>query len=76
MLLEEINLAKVEQVVMNIPKGSSLRPKGFTIDFFRSCWPIISLDVWELVEDSQRFSNVLPALNSTCWAFAPMIDKA
>lgn len=27
-------------------KGKALRPDGFTIDFFQSCWDLVKEEIW------------------------------
>jgi hypothetical protein len=60
---------------MEIPKGKSPGPDGFTTEFFHACWSVIKQDVWEAVEDSRKFLKVLPAFNSTFLTLIPKEDK-
>jgi hypothetical protein len=60
---------------MEIPKGKSPGPDGFTTEFFHACWYVIKQDVWEVVEDSRRYLMVLPSLNSTFLTLIPKEDK-
>jgi hypothetical protein len=41
-------------------------------DFFHNCWPMIREEVWELIENSCKIGQVLPALNE---AFLTLIPK-
>jgi hypothetical protein len=68
-------MEEIEQPVMDMPKGKSPGPDGFTTYFFQAYYQIIKQDVWDLVEDSQRFSNVLPALDATFLALIPKEEK-
>eukprot|EP00253_Pinus_taeda_P029908 PITA_29908 len=67
-----ITLEEVEEAVKEMPNGKALGPDGFTIDFYKTYWDIIKTKVWEVVEDSQRFSSILKSLNST---FITLIRK-
>jgi hypothetical protein len=69
-------LEEIEQAIMDMPKGKYLGPNGFTMEFFHICRPIIKQNVWELGEDSCRFSNVLPALDATFLSLIPKEEKA
>jgi len=61
----------VEYVVMGMPNGKELDPYGFTIDFYKSCWPIINFEVHALVEESRIQKFALKALNSTFLTLIP-----
>jgi hypothetical protein len=74
-LMREISLEEVEQEIMEIPKGKSPGPDGFTTEFFHACWSVIKHDVWEAVEDSRKFLKVLPSFNSTFLTLIPKEDK-
>lgn len=71
MLLRKVSLQEVEDVVMGMSNGKALGPDGFTIDFYKACWPIIKLDVHNLVEESRIQKSVLQALNSTFLTLIP-----
>lgn len=60
-----VTLAEVEEVVKDMPNGKDPGLDGFTIDFFKACWEIVQLKVWEVVEDSRKSKAILRSLNST-----------
>jgi len=45
-------MEEVEEAVRDMPNGKAPGPDGFTINFYKSCWEIVSVEVWEVVEDS------------------------
>ena len=47
-----ITMEEVEEAVRDMPNGKAPGPDGFTINFYKSCWEIVSVEVWEVVEDS------------------------
>jgi hypothetical protein len=60
---------------MEMPKGKSLGPDGFTTEFVHACWYVIKQDIWEAIEDSRKFLKVLPAFNSTFLTLIPKEEK-
>jgi len=60
-----ITLEEVESAVVDMPSGKAPGPHGFTSYFCHHCWDIFKYDVWAVVADSQRISEVLPVLNAT-----------
>jgi len=73
--MREISLKEVEKASMDMPKGKSLGPDGFTTEFFHVCWFVKKQDVWEAVEDSIKFFKFLPTLNFTFLTVIPKEDK-
>ena len=61
---------------MDMPKGNSHGPDDFTMNLFHICSPIIKHDIWELVEDSHGFSNVLPVFDTIFLALVHKEEKA
>jgi len=45
-------MEEVEEAVRDMPSGKAPEPDRFTIDFYKTCWEIIKVEVWEVVEDS------------------------
>ena len=52
-------------------EGDSLRPDGFTLNFFHHFWEMIKIDVWNIVEKSRLSGHILPALNATFLTLIP-----
>eukprot|EP00253_Pinus_taeda_P008521 PITA_08521 len=75
-LNRDITFEEVEGAVKDIPNGKAPGPDGFTINFYKACWEIIKIEVWEVVEDSWRSSSILKSLNSTFLALIPKEEEA
>eukprot|EP00253_Pinus_taeda_P016597 PITA_16597 len=56
--------------------GKAPGPDGFTSIFFHDFWELISIEVWELVEESRSMHWLLPSLNSTFIALVPKGEEA
>eukprot|EP00253_Pinus_taeda_P036365 PITA_36365 len=69
-------MEEVEEVMKDMPNGKAPGPDGFTIDFFKACWEIVRLDMWEVAEDSRKSSSILKSLNSTFIALIPREEAA
>lgn len=50
---------------MGMPNGNAPGPNSFTIDIYKSCWPILKLEVHALMEESCIQKYVLKALKYT-----------
>lgn len=72
MLLKEISEQEVEESIMWIPFGKARGLNGFTIKFFKVCWPIIKGEFHAIVEDSRWVKTFLGALNAN---FITLIPK-
>jgi hypothetical protein len=70
-LMRPITQEEVDQSLKDTPLVKSLGPDGFTSNFFHYCWGIICKDVWEIIKDSRRYSQVLQALNETFLTLIP-----
>jgi hypothetical protein len=70
-LLRPITIEEVDQALQDTPKCKAPGPDGFTIDFFHHCWPMIRVEVWEIIEDSRSTGQVLQALNATFLTLIP-----
>eukprot|EP00253_Pinus_taeda_P015169 PITA_15169 len=75
-LLREISMKEVEEAIKIMPNDKALGPDGFTIKFYKACWPTIKTELWEVVEDSRRSSTILKSLNSTFPALVPKEEDA
>lgn len=64
-------MQEVEETVISMPNVKAPRPDGFTIDFFKICWPFIEDEVQALVEDLRIHKIVLKALNATFLTLIP-----
>jgi len=75
-LNREISLEEVEEAVKEMPNGKAPGSDGFTIDFYKACWEIVKIEVWEAEEDSWCSSSILKSLNSTFLALIPKEEEA
>eukprot|EP00253_Pinus_taeda_P028496 PITA_28496 len=75
-LLKEISMEEVEEAVKSMPNDKALGPDGFTINFYKACWPTIKSEIWEVVEDSRRSGTILKLLNSTFLGLVPKEENA
>eukprot|EP00253_Pinus_taeda_P027470 PITA_27470 len=69
-------MEEVEEAVKSMPNDKAPGPDGFTINFYKACWPTIKSEIWEVVEDSRRSSTILKSLNSTFLALIPKEENA
>jgi len=69
-------MEEVEEAVKSMPNDKAPRPDGFTINFYKACWPTIKTEIWEVVEDSRRYVTILKSLNSTFLALVPKEEDA
>lgn len=51
-LLQSISMKEVEEAMAQIKDGKALGPDEFTANFFHEFWELVSIEVWELVEES------------------------
>lgn len=56
--------AEIRKVAFSLKKSSSLRPDGFSRDFFTNCWHTVSDDVIQVVAHFCSFGRLLRATNS------------
>jgi hypothetical protein len=75
-LLRPITIEEVDQALQDTPKSKAPGPDGFTSDFFHHCWPMIRVEVWEILEDSRATGQVLQALNATFLTLIPKEGQA
>eukprot|EP00253_Pinus_taeda_P030678 PITA_30678 len=75
-LTREISLEEVEEAMKDMPNDKAPGPDGFTINFYKACWEIVKMEVWEVVEDSRRSASILKSLNSTFLALIPKEEEA
>ena len=71
MLMRPIEWEEVEVAVMQMEKGTTLGPDGFTVDFYQFFWDIVKEEVWEIVEESRRTRRILKAFNATFLTLIP-----
>jgi hypothetical protein len=62
----------VEEEIMGMSLQKSPSLDGFTSYFFHHCWFDVKMDVWDIMEEYQRISRILHALNVT---FITLIPK-
>eukprot|EP00253_Pinus_taeda_P001635 PITA_01635 len=74
-LSREVSLEEVEEVVKEMPNDKASGLDGFTINFYKACWEIVKLEVWEVVEESRRSASILKSLNSTFLALIPKEEE-
>ena len=66
-----ITIEEVDQALQDTPRCKAPDPDGFTSDFFHHCWPMIRVEVWEIIEDSRSTGQVLQALNTNFLTLIP-----
>ena len=75
-LRKPITPEEVDQAVQEMPNGMAPEPDGFTLDLFKSYWDVVKQDIYDIVEDSRKYSYVLKALNSTFITLIPKEKEA
>jgi hypothetical protein len=70
-LMRPITQEEVDQSLKDTQLGKALGPDGFTYDFFHYCWSFIRVEVWEIIEDSQKSGKFLQPLNATFLTLIP-----
>ena len=70
-LMRPIKWEKVEEVVLQMEKGTAPGPDGFTVDFYQFFWDIVKEEVWEIVEESRKSKRILKAFNATFLTLIP-----
>lgn len=66
----------MEEAIKEMPNGKAPGLDGFTINFYKACWELVKIEVWEAVEDSRCSSSILKSLNSTFLALIPKEEEA
>ena len=64
-LMSPITMEELEKSIFQMKKGKAPGPDGFPIEFFQEFWDIIKLDLFTVVQESQKNKQMLQALNST-----------
>lgn len=75
-LRRKVSLEEVEEAIKSMPNDKAPGPDGFTINFYKDCWPTVKIEVWEVVEDSRCSSSILRSLTSTFIALIPKEEEA
>eukprot|EP00253_Pinus_taeda_P008564 PITA_08564 len=75
-LLRAVSMEEVEEAVKSMLNEKAPGPNGFTINFYKACWPTIKTEVWEVLEDSRRSCSILKSLNSTFLSLIPKEEEA
>jgi len=70
-LLWPITIEEVDQALQETPKCKAPGPGGFTNVFFHNYWPMIRIEVWEILEDSRATGQILQVLNATFLTLVP-----
>ena len=71
-LLYLVSRDKVESVIKSMPSNKAPGPDGFTSNFFKACWPILGMDIVEVLEEPRRLKQVWLRINAT---FITLIPK-
>jgi len=64
---------EIKTVVFNLNGNSAPGPDGFGGVFYYSCWDIIRIDVWNVVQQFFKQNWVLPGMNSNVVSLIPKI---
>ena len=67
---------EVNEVIKEMHNGKAPGPDGFNVDFFKTCWEIVKVDILDVVEDSRKSRTVLRAINESFIALIPKLEKS
>lgn len=62
-LEEPFTKEEIDEVIKNMPADKSPGPDGFNAAFLKSCWDIIALDFYRLIEDFHKGTVNLQSIN-------------
>ena len=71
LLMRPIEREEVEEVVMQMEKGTTPGPDDFMVDFYQFSWDLVKEEVWEIVEESRKTKRILKAFNATFLTLIP-----
>lgn len=76
LLLRAFTEQEIEEVIFTMATEKAPGPNGFTIEFFKACWPIIKANIFNLIKNFHRMKRVLPTINATFLNLIPKFDHA
>jgi len=76
LFLREFIKQEIEETVFSMATNKAPRPDGFTIEFFKVCWPIIKAHLLIPVRNFHKTKKVLPAINATFLTLIPKSNQA
>jgi hypothetical protein len=62
---------EIQEVIMDLPNDKSPGPDGFNNEFIKTCWPIISKDIMQLISDFFDEKISLESINSSLITLVP-----
>ena len=73
--MEEVLEEELNEVLHSFQKDKSLRPNGWSLEFFLGLYEIIGSDLLKVVEESRESRKILSSFNSTFIALIPKTDN-
>ncbi|KAG7568298.1 Reverse transcriptase domain [Arabidopsis thaliana x Arabidopsis arenosa] len=75
-LIRFVSPEEITKVILAMPLNKSPGPDGFSVEFFRSSWGMVSKEVIEAVQEFFCNGRLLKDLNSTIIALIPKFPEA
>eukprot|EP00253_Pinus_taeda_P025049 PITA_25049 len=72
--LRDFTEQEIKEVVFTMATNKAPKSDSFTIEFFKSCWPIIKADLFNLIKNFHRTKRVLSTINATFLTLIPKSD--
>ena len=73
-LMIHVTLVEIQSVLALSKNDKSLGPDGISVEFYRTLFDVIGLDLLRVVDDSQKCGKIPVVFNSTLIDLIPKID--